>query len=181
MNVRMLLVDKNSRRYRPHADKEKSARKALPDIVLGLERGKCAHYHLYLNPTTNANEKVYCTIDALTDRPNGLLCHVHQQMLFPTKKMPVATAYVEAKDIVAEDTRSRRDTDLCIGDPVKMRKFTNKRPANDWEVVLDQYASDIKESYGDEATLEVLQKHVVEDLGWELFEPRSIHLLKHFS
>jgi hypothetical protein len=176
MVVSLLLVDKNSRRYRPHTD-QKVKPKALPDVVVSLPKGKCAHYHFFVNEQTGLSEKVYCTNDALKDRANGLLCNLHTAMVFPTQKKPAQFSVADGAQIAIEDAANKLPTDLHLVEPVKMRRVTNKRPRNDWDVALDQLAIDLIDQHYTAAGVRQL---IEEDLGWDLTDSRTVYLLRYF-
>lgn len=177
MKVQMLLVDKGSHRYRHTA----AVAPALPDVVLSLEVGQCAHYNFRPNETGNMR-KVYCTNAVVLAYGTGLLCEFHQRMLAPASPEKITSPVaVDARSLVTQDKRERQPTDLYLADPVKMRRITNKRPANHWEIILDQYAADIKAVNPDGITVAAIVHHLQEDLGWDIIDPRAVHLLKHFS
>ena len=176
MKVTLLVVDKNSHRYGRHAVSG-VAPKGLPDVVMLLDKGKCAHYHFYLNPKTNLQEKIYCNNDVLSDKANGLLCGVHNALLFPTQKKPVEIGTVTGAEMVRHDLEARTPEDRVLIDPVRMRRITNKRGRRDWDDALDSLAIELlQKGY----TAAAVRNMIDEDLGWELFDARTVYLLKHF-
>lgn len=172
MNVEMLLVDKGSKRYR----RQDQTAQAYPDVVISLKKGVCAHYHYAVNQETQKTGRFYCIETAATDRGNGLLCERHQQMLFPFhKKGTTAPGLIDAADLVRRD--KRKSTDLVLHNPAAMRSITNKRPADDWKAPIETFVNRLKAAG---ATRAAVQKIILEDLEWDLFDARSVKILTSF-
>ncbi len=122
MNVEMLLVDKRSGRY----SREVSSPNR-PDPVMKHRAGMCLHYKLSVVGDKVVREQ--CTHNSVEDRANGLLCTNHEALLFPKKVASTVPqlAFVEAAEVIATDTKNRKESDLPLHNPRAMRRFTNKR------------------------------------------------------
>lgn len=170
MNVSMLLVDKGSGRYSYHAEPA-----SVPDVVLSLPLGKCAHYYFKMDEETKKSDRVLCGKPVSTNKATGLLCEFHQSQLHPMKRLPVVTVPVDARNLLIYDRHHEKATDLRLHDARSMRHITNKRPKNDWDAPLDSFIAFTKEMGW---TTAAVRQHLTEELGWELFDPRTVYVLK---